>query len=111
MPDPTRPPRVILRVNEAELRRWFATAETGTVLEYHRGALVADRLRQASRLSEKDRRELDRVADAVLALARSGHGYLLQRRHGVGDYSYLFVARRRPHRTTAAIDLTPDAAS
>jgi len=103
MPDRTRPPRIILRVNETELHRWLASAENGAVLEYHRGALAADRLRHATRLGDKDPRELDRVAETVLTLAQSGHGYLLQRRHGMGDYSYLFVARGRHDRTTAAL--------
>lgn len=108
MVDRTRAPRVVLRVSEAEVRRWLATAESGAILEYHRGALAADRLRHATRLAEKDRRELDRVANIVLALAQAGCGYVLQRKHGIGDYSYLFVARGRTDRTAATLLLADE---
>jgi hypothetical protein len=32
-------------------------------------------------------------------LSKDGRGHLLQRRHGEGDYTYLFVLRRHPDRT------------
>jgi hypothetical protein len=82
-----------LLVSEDELRAWLAPAEGGEALEYHRGALAIDRLRLGSRLPDEEREELERVARAALAIAESGNGYLLQRRHGPDDYSYLLVAR------------------
>jgi hypothetical protein len=88
-----KPPRVHLLVNEDELRAWLAHAEAGAALEYHRGALVIDRLKLGSRLPGHDREVLDGVARAALAIAESGNGYLLQRRHGPDDYSYFLVAR------------------
>lgn len=91
MPEQTRPPRVRLLVDEAELRNWLGSATAGETLLYHRGALGSDRLMHGSRLPEEDRRELDRVAHTVFGLAEAGRGYLVQRRHGDGDYSYLFV--------------------
>ena len=87
----TIPRRVSLLIDETELRLWLATAEGGTTLEYHRGVLAVDRLVHGSRLSERDRQQLERVADTLFSLAIAGRGYLMQRRHGDGDYSYLFV--------------------
>jgi DNA-directed RNA polymerase specialized sigma24 family protein len=87
----TIPRRTSLLIDETELRLWLATAEGGTTLEYHRGVLAVDRLVHGSRLSEPDRQQLERVADTLFSLATAGRGYLVQRRHGDGDYSYLFV--------------------
>jgi hypothetical protein len=84
--------RASMLVNEEGLRTWLGQANAGDVLEYHRGYLAMDRV-AGSRLGEEARRELDRVANKLFALASSSHGHLLQRRHGDGDYSYLFVVR------------------
>lgn len=88
------PPRVPLLVDEAELARWLATARRGDLLEYHRGVLAIDRLFYAGRPGGEHRRQLDRVANILLALAQEGGGHVLQRRHGDGDYSYIFVMGR-----------------
>ena len=93
MTERIKPPRVSLLVGEEELRGWLADGSGGDTLEYHRGVLGVDRMRPGSRLPDGDRRELDRIARSVLALAEAGRGHLLQRRHGNGDYSYLFVLR------------------
>jgi hypothetical protein len=85
-------PAVHLALREAELRAWLEQANAGDVLEYHRGYLAMDRV-AGSRLGEKARQELDRVATKLFALASSSRGHLLQRRHGNGDYTYLFVYR------------------
>ena len=89
----TIPHRASLLLDERGLRAWLATAEAGDVLEYHHGILAIDRLVHGSRLPDQDRRQLNRVASVLMGLAEAGHGYLLQRRHGHGDYSYLFVNR------------------
>ncbi len=96
-----KPQPAALLVDEQRLRVWLRTANVGDVIEYHRGFLALDRGKE-SPLGEERGLELDRVAGMLLALAQTGHGHLLQRRHGVADYSYLFVARSRPDRTPAA---------
>jgi hypothetical protein len=97
-----RSPRPTLLVNDADLHIWLAAAKSGDLLEYHRGTLTIDRRQYGSRLVEPDREQLNKVASRLFALAMSGRGYLLQRRHGDGDYSYLFVARGCPDRITKA---------
>lgn len=87
-----RPRGVSLLLAERDLRTWLARAQPGDLIEYHRGVLTIDRL-LGSRLPELDRRELDRVAKVVFDFAAADRGYLLQRRHGDGDYSYIFVHR------------------
>jgi hypothetical protein len=86
-------PRPTLRVTVAEMSAWVSSALAGERLEYFRGFLVIDRQPAGSRLGTRDRDELDRVADAAMALADAGRVHLVQRRHGNGDYSYLAVAR------------------
>lgn len=88
-----QPRSIKLLVDDSGLRSWLETAGSGDAIEYHRGVLVLDRL-AGSRLSQSDRTTLDRVAVALLELARNGEGYVLQRRHGDGDYSYIFVKGR-----------------
>ena len=99
---PLRPPKQRLPVDEADLRAWLAVAAPGDALAYYRGRLVMDRS-IGSRLGEVDRKELGRVADAAMILARSGHVRLVQRRHGPDDYTYIAIASpsigRSPART------------
>jgi len=90
-----RPPVARLSIDTKELQAWLLTAKAGDVLEYHRGALAIDRLPAGGRLAGRERRELDAVADTLWRLANTGQGHLLQRRHGDGDYSYLFVLSSR----------------
>ena len=91
--------RPTLKATIADLENWFAAAAPGDALEYHRGFLAMDRS-VGSRLGEDDRKELDRVANSLFALAGSSRGHLLQRRHGDGDYSYLFVLGMKAGRAT-----------
>lgn len=88
--DKAAPGSMRLVVNLADLKEWFRSAHIGKPFEYHRGYLAMDRV-PGSRLGEEGRKELDRVADAVLDMADAGHVHLVQRRHGSGDYSYLAV--------------------
>lgn len=97
MPTTTGHPRIHLHLTEAELRVWLSSAAPGDWLEYHRGFLALDRA-LGSRLGEVDRKELDRVAERAMALAQAGRGHLVQRRHGAGDCSYLFVVASAPAR-------------
>lgn len=94
-----RPPTRLL-ATMAELQSWLAVAQPGDSFDYHRGFLAMDRS-IGSRLGERDRKEVCRVADAVLSLARSGHVRPVQRRNGPGDFMYIAVASRSIRRSLA----------
>ena len=84
-----------LLTTEGALADWVGRAFPGDVLQYHRGFLAVDASPVLSRLPERDRSELSRIADCALAAAAEGFADLLQRSHGIDDYSYLIIARRR----------------
>ena len=98
-----RPPRISLLIDERDLSEWLTAARPGEVLRYHRGSLPIDRLAHGSRLRDHDQQQLHVVANRLHALAAAGHGHLLQRRHGSGDYSYLFVLRYNSDRASGAV--------
>lgn len=85
--------RPALTATVADLENWLAVAGPGDALTYHRGFLAMDRS-VGSRFGERDRKELCRVADAMMTLARSGHVHLNQRRNDRDDFTYLAVASR-----------------
>lgn len=87
-------------VTIADLENWLAIAAPGDALAYYRGRLAMDRS-VGSRLGENDRKELGRVADAMMILAQSGHVHLVQRRHGLDDYTYIAIASRSIRRSPA----------
>ncbi len=89
-------PTACLSLSEIDLCGWLGQAEPGETLEYYRGYLVIDAIPHGSRLPEQDRAELTRVARRALWAADRGIAYLVQRRHGPDDYSYLVIARPRP---------------
>jgi len=92
-----------LHLKEIELCAWIGQARPGDVLEYHRGFLALDVLRHGSRLSERERAELARVGRRALWAAEQGFVHLVQRRHGLDDYSYLAIARHRPRSAPASL--------
>jgi hypothetical protein len=96
-----RPPTRLL-TTVADLENWLAVATPGDSFAYYKGYLAMDR-GVGSRLGERDRKELCRVADAVMVLAQSGHVHPVQRRNGPGDFTYIAIAsssiRRSPART------------
>ena len=63
-----------------DFRAWYEAAPEGNVIEYHRGFLAWQRDYNP---------QLSDLADAIYALAESGHLALTQIRHGAMDYSYL----------------------
>jgi hypothetical protein len=71
-------------------RRWLGQAKPGDRLEYHRGCLTVDRS-SASRLAERERRALTKLADAALKAAEADRVHLVQRRNGPADFSYLAI--------------------
>jgi hypothetical protein len=72
---------------------WLERGQPGEVLVYHRGLLAHDRAR--SDLTETERRQVARIADAAFAAAEEGRVHLVQRRHGPLDFSYLAVRTSR----------------
>jgi hypothetical protein len=92
-----------LHLKEIELCAWIGQARPGDVLEYHRGFLALDVMRQGTRLSERDRAELTRVGRRAWWAAEQGLVHLVQQRHGPDDYSYLAIARPRPRSAPVAL--------
>jgi DNA-directed RNA polymerase specialized sigma24 family protein len=88
-------PTVHLALSEIDLCGWLGQAEPGDTLEYYRGFLAVDAIPGGSRLPERDRVELGRIARRALWASERGLAHLLQRRHGPDDYSYIIVARPR----------------
>ncbi|MBF0093036.1 MAG: hypothetical protein HQL34_00670 [Alphaproteobacteria bacterium] len=84
-----------LQTTEEMLSTWIGNAFPGDALEYHRGFLALDGSPVLSRLAERDRHQLNRIANCALAAAANGLADLLQRRNGPDDFSYLIIARRR----------------
>ncbi len=99
----TRFPAVRLRLKEIELCGWIGQAMPGDMLEYHRGFLALDVTEQGTRLTERDRAELARVARRAYWAAELGLVHLVQRRHGPDDYGYLAIARPKPRRVPASL--------
>ncbi|HLI12757.1 MAG TPA: hypothetical protein VKY65_14285 [Alphaproteobacteria bacterium] len=92
-----------LRIKEIDLCGWIGQAMPGERLEYHRGFLALDVTEQGTRLAERDRTELVRVARRAWWAAELGLVHLVQRRHGPDDYSYLAIARPKPRRVPASL--------
>ena len=89
-------PTACLSLSEIDLCGWLGQAEPGETLEYYRGYLGIDAIAHGSPLPEQDRAELSRIARRALWAVDRGIAYLVQRRHGPHDYSYLAIARSRP---------------
>lgn len=70
---------------------WVVSAKPGAKFEYYSGFLAEDRDAVKGRYTEAERKQMSEVANR--AFAYSGHGliHLIQKRHGVADYSYIAV--------------------
>jgi hypothetical protein len=110
----SRPVRIQLsRLGEIELCAWIAQAEPGAVLEYHRGYLALDRTAFGRFGDTPARIALGQMSSRAHDLAERGLVHLVQRRHGVEDYSYLAIARARGKRALpdfASLTITEEAA-
>jgi hypothetical protein len=82
-------------ITEADLCTWLGMAAPGDQFIYHRGFLAVDCDRVASRLTERERAKLQRVARRARLAAENGLAHLVQRRNGPDDFTYLLVARPR----------------
>ena len=91
-----------LQIQEIDFLGWLGQAQQGDSLEYHRGFLALDTLRDGSRFAENERLELSRVARRAWWASEQNLIHLAQRRWGKDDYSYLAIARPR----TASTPLT-----
>lgn len=74
----------------ASFRGWLFKATPGETFEYHRGVLARDRSPDAGGDPER-RRTLCALADAAFDAAERGHVFLIQRRNGPFDFSYVAV--------------------
>jgi hypothetical protein len=93
------------RITETELCGWLGQASPGAMIEYHRGFLALDGMSHGGRLAERDHSELVRVGRRAMWAADRGIAYLVQRRHGPDDYSYLVIARPRPSASLSLSEL------
>ena len=87
---------VRLLITDSELRDRLRIASPCDPILYHRGFLALDRDPDRSRLPERDRAELGRVARRAFDAWRDGTADLVQKRHGPNDFSYFLMVRRPP---------------
>lgn len=99
----SRFPAVRKPLTEIDLCGWVGQAVPGDILEYHRGFLALDTMPQGTRLAERERAELARVARRAWWAAERGLIHLVQRRHRSDDYSYLAIARRKPKQASVSL--------
>ena len=92
-----------LQINEIDLCGCIGHAAPGVVVEYHRGFLALDLVPQVTRLSDRDRLELGRVARRAWWAADRGLVHLVQRRLGPGVFAYLAVVRPKPRHTAISL--------
>lgn len=90
-------------VTENDFVDWLVAAQPGDQFVYHRGFLALDTYRPARRMADLERLELVRLAEHALRAASHGLVFLVQRRHGEEDYSYLAIARPRPNKAPVSL--------
>ena len=83
------------RITEIDFCAWLGQAESGEVLEYHRGFLGVDLTPFGNPMSSKARAELARTGARAYDLAERGFVHLVQRRVGPDTFAYLAIARPR----------------
>ena len=89
-PHPDFPARS-LPVDENGLCDWLADATPGAALIYYRGHLGHDRMPSTKVLPEVLRRQVVDVATRIQQAAEDERVFLLQRRNGDDDFSYLAI--------------------
>ncbi len=93
-------------INEIEFCAWVAQALPGERLEYHCGFLVLDTFPLFSRLDDKARQALRKLAGRVFWAAEQGFVHLVQKRLPTDRFSYIAIARPKPKSTTTAASLS-----
>lgn len=91
------------QISDADLCAWIGQASPGDILEYHRGSLALDCVPHSLRLPEHERAELSRVASWARWADKKALVRLVQRRHGLDDYSYLAIAQLKPRQAPTPI--------
>jgi hypothetical protein len=99
----TKLPTARRQIDETDLCGWIGQAAPGDALEYYRGFLAMDTFSQGTRLTERERAELMRVARRAWWASEQKLIHLVQRRHGADDYSYLAIARSKPKQASASL--------
>jgi hypothetical protein len=89
-----------LPITEIELCRQVGKGRPGDSVIYHHGHLAVDAM--SSSLTERERRELLRVAGRARSLEAAGMAHLMQRRIGTDAYVYLLIIRRQSLPRSAA---------
>ena len=89
---------------EIEFCAWVAQALPGDRLQYHRGFLVLDTFPLFSRLDDKARDALRKLANRTFHAAEQGLVHLVQERVGPDCFAYIAVARSKPK--TVSISLS-----
>ena len=92
----TKATRATRPITELELCAWLGTTIPGDRLAYHRGFLALDCAPSTGRMTERERKELLRVARRAMFAAENGLAHLIQHRNGQDCYTYFIVARPRP---------------
>lgn len=91
-------------LNEIEFCAWVAQAVPGDRLEYHRGFLALDTFELFTRLDDKARAELSKMAGRAFWAAEQGLVHLVQERLAPDRFSYVAIARPKPK--TASVSLS-----
>ncbi len=76
---------------------WVAQAVPGDRFEYHRGFLALDVWPLFTRLADRERDELGKLAARALWAAEQGLVHLVQERLGRAHFAYLAIARPKPN--------------
>ncbi len=100
-------------VNEIEFCAWVAQALPGERLEYHCGFLALDTFPLFSRLDDKAREALHKLAGRAFWAAEQGFVHLVQERMGPDCFAYIAVTRPKPKsasRSLSALLLEEEAA-
>ena len=90
-------------LTEIDLLGWLSQAQAGDTLEYHRGFLALDRSSGSEMLNKKDQITLSETASLAMRLADKSLVHLVQRRICRNHFSYLAIARPRPHSTPLSL--------
>ena len=88
--------RSIRPLTEIEFAAWVAQAVPGDRLEYHRGFLVLDTFALFTKLDDRGRTELAKLAVRAFWAAEQGLVHLVQERVGPDQFAYIAVARPKP---------------
>lgn len=80
-------------IQKKDLSDWLSSAPPGSWLIYHRGYLPIDAHTTKSVADVDERLELRELAAYAYWAAWRGYAYLVQRRHGFWDYSYIIIIK------------------